>query len=92
MSRYRCKAAPKFWGSYRKLTSAQRQAAFTAWKIFRENPFDRRLRTHKIARLSAVAGRTVYAVEIQADLRAVFTLEGNIVTSLDIGTHAIYRP
>ncbi|MSU62720.1 MAG: hypothetical protein EXS31_10040 [Pedosphaera sp.] len=92
MSRYRYKAAPKFWRNYAKLTPRQRQSVVTAWKIFHEDPFDPRLRTHKIQRLSAAAKRTVYAVEIEADLRAVFILDGETVMTLDIGSHAIYKP
>ena len=92
MSRYRYKATPKFWRSYRKLTAAQRESVFAAWKIFRDDPFHPRLRTHKIQRLSAAAGRTVYAVEIEADLRAVFIVDGDTVQTLDVGTHAIYCP
>ena len=91
MSRYRYRATPKFWHSYRKLSPAQRESVFDAWKIFREDPFHPRLRAHKIQRLSAAAGRTVYAVEIEADLRAVFIVDGDIIQTLDIGTHAIYR-
>jgi hypothetical protein len=44
----------------------QKEAARTAWKIFKADPFDSRLRTHKIHRLSALMGRTVYAVAIEA--------------------------
>ena len=47
-----------------------------AWKIFKEDPFDPRLRTHKIQRLSAHYGRTVYAAEIEGDLRVTFYVEG----------------
>ena len=50
------------------------------------------MRTHKINRLSAAYGKTVYAVEVERDLRVVFYLEGGTVFTLDIGTHAIYRP
>jgi len=35
--------------------------------------------------------RRSYAVCIEGDLRAVFYVEGNIIWSVDIGTHAIYR-
>jgi mRNA-degrading endonuclease YafQ of YafQ-DinJ toxin-antitoxin module len=92
VSRYRYKATPKFWRSYRKLSPSQHESVFAAWKIFREDPFHPRLRTHKIQRLSAAAGRTVYAVDIEADLRAVFIMDGDMILSLDIGTHAIYKP
>jgi hypothetical protein len=58
---------------------------------FKENPFDPRLRTHKIHRLSARYGRTIYAVDIENDLRAVFFIEGDSVITVDIGTHDIYK-
>ena len=69
----------------------EKQAAKAAFRIFKENPFDPRLRTHKIHKLSAAHGKTIYSVWIEADLRAVFYLEGSTVWSIDIGTHAIYR-
>jgi hypothetical protein len=49
------------------------------------------LRTHKIHRLSAHYGRTIYAVDIEGDLRAVFYIEGNCVVTVDIGTHDLYK-
>jgi hypothetical protein len=49
------------------------------------------LRSHKIHKLSARYGRTIYAVEIEADLRAVFYVEGDMVVSVDIGSHDLYR-
>ncbi len=60
-------------------------------EIFQENPFDALLRSHKIHKLSARYGRTIYAAEIEADLRAVFYVEGDIVVTVDIGSHDIYR-
>ena len=35
--------------------------------------------------------RTVYAVSILNDLRAVFFIEGDVVISFDIGKHDIYK-
>jgi hypothetical protein len=35
--------------------------------------------------------RTVYAVEIQNDLRAVFYIESDVVISFNIGKHDIYK-
>ena len=92
MSRYRYKATPRFWRSYARLTPAQQESVKATWQTFRDDPFDPRLRTHKIQRLSAAAGRTVWTVVIESDLRAVFIVEGNTVTTLDIGSHAIYKP
>ncbi len=88
---YRFEAAPTFWRSYRKLTREQQQAARRAWQIFRRDPFDPRLGTHKIHSLSARAKATVYAVVVGADLRVIFTIRGNTVYTLDIGTHSLYR-
>ena len=65
--------------------------AAAAFKVFKENPFDPRLRPHKIHKLSALYGVTIYAVEIAPDLRAVFYLEDQTVWSVDIGNHDIYR-
>ena len=34
---------------------------------------------------------TVYAVEVEVNLRAVFYIEGDTVISFNIGTHDIYK-
>ena len=88
---YRFKTTPAFRKALAKLSREQRQSARRAFSVFKKDPFDPRLRTHKIHNLSARAGRTIYSVWVEADLRAVFYLEGDMVMSLDIGTHAIYR-
>lgn len=62
-----------------------------AFAIFKINPFDPRLRTHKIHSLSAQFGKTIHFVWIEADLRSVFYLDGENVVSVDIGNHSIYR-
>ncbi|HWB59736.1 MAG TPA: hypothetical protein VG733_09595 [Chthoniobacteraceae bacterium] len=62
-----------------------------AFKIFKENPFDPRLGTHKIHKLSAIYGKTIHSVCVENDLRSVFYVEGNRIVSVDIGTHDIYR-
>jgi len=49
------------------------------------------LRSHKIHKLSAAYGRTIYAAEVEADLRAVFYIEGDVVVTVDIGSHDVYR-
>jgi hypothetical protein len=71
--KYRFKPTGKFWESFYDLSSSQKDSTRRAWKIFQENPFDPRLRTHKIHKLSALYGRTIYAVDIEGDLRAVFS-------------------
>jgi hypothetical protein len=88
---FRFKASRSFWKNLSKLPENQRVSAKAVFKIFKQNPFDPRLRTHRINSLSAYYGKTVYAVEIEGDLRAAFYLEGNMVYTVDIGSHAIYR-
>jgi hypothetical protein len=89
---YRFKTVPSFRRALRNLTSQQKAAARKAFAIFKQNPFDPRLRPHKIHRLSAEYGVTIHAICIEGDLRAVFYVEKDTVWSVDIGTHAIYRP
>ena len=58
---------------------------------FQGRSFRSTLRTHKIHGLSVRFGRTIYSVWVEADLRAVFYLDGEIVVSVDVGAHSIYR-
>ncbi len=88
---HRFKPTERFWESFYDLTASQKESTRRAWRIFKRNPFDPRLRAHKIHRLSARYGRTIYAVDIERDLRVVFYVEGNLVVTVDIGTHAIYE-
>jgi hypothetical protein len=78
-------------GEFYALSPSQKDATRRAWKIFKENPFEPRLRSHKIHKLSARYGRTICATEIEANLRAVFYVEGDVVVTVDIGSHDIYR-
>lgn len=89
--KYRDRAVERFWTSFYRLSSTQKESARRCWRIFKEDPFDARLRTHKILRLSAHYGRTIYAVEIEGNLRMLFYLDGQTVVSLIIGTHDIYN-
>lgn len=88
---YRLKATPAFRKALAKLSLTQKQSAKKAFALFKKNPFDPRLRKHKIHHLSALYKRTIYAVWVEGDLRSIFYLNGENVVSLDIGTHAIYR-
>ena len=89
--KYRFKATRAFWRSFGKLPAQQQLKARKALLIFRQNPFDPRLRSHKIHKLSARYGRIVYAAEIEADLRVAFYIEGDVAVTVDIGSHDIYR-
>ncbi len=89
--KYRFKPTESFWESFYDLSPAQKDSTRRAWKIFKENPFDPRLRAHKIHKLSAQYNRTIYAVDIEGDLRVVFFIKNNLVVTVDIGTHDIYK-
>lgn len=88
---YRFKPTETFWESFYGLSAAKKESVRRAWKIFKRNPFDPRLRPHKIHRLSAHHEKTIYSVEIEGNLRAVFYLENDCVVTVDIGTHDIYK-
>ena len=88
---YRYRAVRRFWKSFDRLNQKQKESTWKAWKIFKEDPFDPRLGTHKIHRLSAEYKTTIFAVVIEGDLRSLFYLDGDVVVSVDIGTHAVYR-
>jgi mRNA-degrading endonuclease YafQ of YafQ-DinJ toxin-antitoxin module len=88
---YSFKTTKNFRKSFRDLTKEQRKAAKDAFKIFKQNPFDPRLKPHKIQKLSARFRVTIHSVTIEGDLRAVFYVDGSIVYSVDIGCHKIYR-
>ncbi len=88
---YRCKTTPAFRKSLSKLSPPQKEAAQRTFVLFKDDPFDAQLRTHKIHALSARFGRTIYSARVDDNLRAIFFLDGDIAISVDIGSHDIYR-
>jgi len=88
---YRYVAQPQFWRNFKKLPREQWASVRRVWDIFKLDPFDPRLGTHKIQSLSSLFHRTVYAVVVESDLRIVFYIEGNTIVTVNIGTHSIYR-
>ena len=89
--KYRFRASRAFWRSFSKLSAEQQESVRKAFRIFRDDPFDVRLRTHKIHKLSARFGRTIYSAAIEADLRAVFYIENDLIVTVDLGSHNVYR-
>ncbi len=88
---YRYRATPQFWKNFHSLSPTQKDSTREKFRIFHENPFDPRLRTHKIQSPSSLFKRTIHAVVIEGDLRALFYIEGDLVITFNIGTHEIYR-
>jgi len=88
---YRFQATETFWKKFYTLSPGQNARPRAVWEIFKRDPFDPRIGTHRINSLSARYGRTIDSVVVEGDLRVVFYLEGGTVWTVDIGTHAIYR-
>ncbi len=88
---YSYKATESFWRAFYSLPPAQKEKTREVWRIFKIDPFDPRLRTHKVERLSGIAKTTVYSVVVESNLRILFKIQGNVVVTMDMGTHAIYR-
>ena len=89
--KYRYRAVEKFWRNFYALRSEQKESVRRAWQIFKRDPFDPSLGSHEIHELSARAGHTIYSAVIERDLRVIFRIDGSWVTSLNVGTHDIYR-
>jgi mRNA-degrading endonuclease YafQ of YafQ-DinJ toxin-antitoxin module len=87
---YQFTASETFWKHFHALPPEQKELTRVAWAKFKVDPFDPRLRPHKIQALSARAGETILSVEIDHDLRVVFCVRGNLIYTIDIGTHSIY--
>lgn len=85
------KASETFWKNFHRLSPGQKELVRQAWEIFNADPFDTRLGTHKIHALSAKAKKAIYSVVIDSDLRILFYLENDVVFTVDIGSHDIYR-
>jgi mRNA-degrading endonuclease YafQ of YafQ-DinJ toxin-antitoxin module len=88
---YQYRAVEKFWRNFYALRSEQKESIRRAWQSFKRDPFHPSLRSHEIRELSAKAKHTIYSAVIEGDLRVIFRIDGSWVTSLDVGTHKIYR-
>ena len=88
---YQFRATEQFWRSFYNLSSPQKQSVREAWEFFKTDPFHPSLGVHKINNLSARYKKTIYSVVIESNLRVVFFIEDNVVISLDVGTHDLYR-
>jgi mRNA-degrading endonuclease YafQ of YafQ-DinJ toxin-antitoxin module len=80
-----------FWEGFYDLSPRQKESVRQAWLIFKQNPFDPRLRTHSIHRLSSRYQTTIYSVVVERDLRVIFRVDGDTITTLDVGTHDLYK-
>ena len=79
---------PRFIKSYKKLTSEIKEKAKVKESIFRKNPFDKRLKTHKLSGKEKEAW--AFWVDYSYRIKFIF-LTKNEVLFLDIGTHDFYK-
>lgn len=79
--------APKFVRQYKKLPRNVQELAAKREDVFRNNPFNSRLKTHKLTgRLDGY-----YAFSVNYSYRIIFDFEGNKkVHFYEIGEHDIY--
>jgi len=88
---YEFRAVPEYWKNFYALPNRQKDLVREKWEKFKLNPFDPSLGTHTIYGLSARAKHTIYSVVIEGNLRVLFRIDGNMVTTLNVGTHDLYR-
>ena len=88
--KYRYRASETFWRRFYRLPAKQKESVRRAWEAFKLDPFSPSLGVHKIHSLSSLYKKTIHSVVIEKDLRAVFYIEGDLVFTVDLGTHEIY--
>jgi mRNA-degrading endonuclease YafQ of YafQ-DinJ toxin-antitoxin module len=82
------RATSKFLKSYSALSQVIKNQAVKAEKIFRINPFDQRLLTHKLRGKY----KNFWAFKINRECRIMFIFVGkNTADFINIGTHEIYK-
>ena len=82
------KYSKKFLKSLRKLPNRIIESAEEKEIIFKEDPFDARLNTHKLS--GRDKGCSAFWINDSYRIKFIFLSKGEILF-LDIGTHAIYK-
>jgi len=83
------KRTKSFIKAFNALTPGQQTKARAAFNRFKKNP--PLAQCPKKNRLSALARRTIRGFHIEKNLIVTFTIQGNEIISLDIGTHDVYK-
>ena len=87
---YQYRAVEKFWRNFFD-SVRNKKPRFEAPGNIKSDPFHPTLQSHEIHALSAKASHTIYSAVIESDLRVIFRIDGPWVTTLDVGTHKLYR-
>jgi len=76
----------KFLREYKKLPNKLKDAAEKQEKIFKDNPFDPRLKTHKLHGWLS----EFFAFSIDSKYRIIFKINKNAAYFYSVGDHDIY--
>jgi addiction module RelE/StbE family toxin len=80
--------SPKFLKQFKKLSKEANKSALKCEKLFRVNPFDPKLKTHKLHGTM----REYWAFSISHSYRIGFTfIDSHLVRFHAVGTHDIYK-
>ncbi len=79
---------PKFARNYKKLSSELKARSQEAEALFRTNPFNEKLKTHKLQ--GSFAGYWAFSIDERHRIVFEFYKKG-IVLFHDIGDHGVYR-
>ena len=82
------KVSPKFEKNYQRLTQSIKEKAKEKESIFREDPFNPRLKTHKLS--GKDKGCWAFWIDNSYRIKFIF-LSKREVLFLDVGTHDIYK-
>ncbi len=82
------KTSSRFQKNYQKLPGQIKEKAKEKELIFRKNPFDRQLKTHKLFGKNQESW--AFWVDYSYRIKFIF-LQNDGVLFLDIGTHEIYK-
>lgn len=84
---YSIKVDPQFVKSLKRLPYRIQLLSIKKYKLFSSNPFHPTLKTHRLRGKL----RNYYSYRVNYSYRVVFALNDNIITLINIGTHAIYK-
>lgn len=77
--------APKFLRSFDKLPKDIQDLFRIKENIFRGNPFDPKLRTHKLR------GKNEWSFLVTYKIRVIFVFNKDVYVLINIGDHSVYR-
>ena len=80
--------SPKFIRQFKKLPKETKESALKHGKLFRGNPFDPKLKPHKL--YGTIKGYWAFCISYNYRIGFAF-IDGNLVRFHAIGSHDIYK-